>query len=180
MKSFPKWASAVVAIVLLAGMASAADAISGGKVKAIHSGRKEFVLTDAAGKDRKIKLGANVVINRGGKESTSDLNVGDRVNVCYDRGTFTWTAHYILVQEGTSKNWKLTLGTFNGYDTGKRQLSFTDAGGKDLTFAWGDGKVRLNREYTSVDNIRIGDKGLFILAKDGDTTTLKAVLVERK
>jgi hypothetical protein len=52
--------------------------------------------------------------------------------------------------------------------------------GKDLTFAWGDGKVRLNGKYTSVDNIKIGDKGLFILEKSGDTTTLKAVMLKRK
>jgi hypothetical protein len=180
MTSFSKWASAMVAIVLLAGMASAADTISSGKVKAVHSDKEEFVLTDAGGKDWTIKLGANVVINHGGKESTSDLNVGDTVNVYYDKGTFTWTAHYILVKKGDSKNWKLVQGTFKGYDTDQKQLAFTDADGKDLAFAWGDGKVRLNQEYTSVANIKIGDKGLFIVDKNGDTTTLKAVMVERK
>jgi hypothetical protein len=180
MKSFSKCASAMAAIVLLAGMASAADTISSGKVKAVRPAKKEFVLTDAGGKDWTFKLGADVVINHGGKESTSDLNAGDAVNVCYDKGTFTWTAHYILVRKGESKNWKLVQGTFKGYDTDRKQLAFTDAGGKDLAFAWGDGKVRLNRKYTSVDNIKIGDKGLFILDKSGDTTTLKAVMLERK
>src|SRR5947209_3211190 len=143
MTSFSKCASAMVAIVLLAGMASAADAISSGKVKAVYSDKKEFVLTDAGGKDRKVKLGGNVVINHGGKESKSDLTVGDMVAVCHNNGTFTWTAHYILVKKGDSKNWKLVRGTFKGYDTEQKQLAFTDAGGKDLTFAWGDGKVRL-------------------------------------
>jgi len=180
MNSFSKCASAVVAIFLLAGMASAADTISSGKVKAVHSDRKEFVLTDAGGKDWTIKLAANVIINHGGKESESDLNVGDTVSVCYDKGTFTWTAHYILVKKDDSKNWKLVQGTFKGYDTDKKELTFTEAGGKDLTFAWGDGKVRLNQKYTSVDNIKIGDKGLFIVDKKGDTTTLKAVVIERK
>ncbi len=180
MNSFSKCASAMVAIVLLAGMASAADTISSGKVKAVHAGKKEFVLTDARGKDWTIKLGANVVINHGGKESRSDLNVGDTVSVCYDKGAFTWTAHYILVKKGASKNWKLVQGTFKGYDTDKKQLAFTDAGGKDWTFAWGDGKVRLNKKYTSVNNIKIGEKGLFILDKSGDRTTLKAVMVKRK
>jgi hypothetical protein len=180
MTSFSKCASAMVAIVLLAGMASAADAISSGKVKAVHADKKELVLTDAGGKDRTIKLGANIVINHGGKESKSDLNVGDMVAVCHDNGTFTWTAHYILVKKGASKNWKLVQGAFKGYDTDKKQLAFTDHAGKDLSFAWGDGKVRLNGEYTSVDNIKIGDKGLFILDKSGDATTLKAVMLKRK
>jgi hypothetical protein len=79
-----------------------------------------------------------------------------------------------------NENWKLVQGTFKGYDTTLKQLAFTDHAGKDLTFAWGDGKVRLNREFTSVENIKIGDKGLFILDKTGDTTTLKAVILKRK
>jgi hypothetical protein len=178
MKSFSMCASAMTALVFLAGVASA-DAISSGKVKAVHSEKKEFVLTDVGGKNRTIKLGADVVINHGGKESKSDLNVDDMVAVCHDDGTFTWTAHYILVKKGVSKNWKLVQGTFKGYDTDKKQLAFTDHTGKDLSFAWGDGKVRLNGKYTSVDNIKIGDKGLFILDKSGDTT-LKAVMLKRK
>lgn len=180
MNSFSKCASAMAAVVLLAGMASAADAISSGKVKAVHSDKKELVLTDAGGTDRTIKLAGNVVINHGGKESKSDLTVGDMVAVCHDNGTFTWTAHYILVKKGASKNWKLVQGAFKGYDTAQKQLTFTDHAGKELTFAWGDGKVRLNREYTAVENIKIGDKGLFILDKNGDTTTLKAVILKRK
>ena len=180
MNRFTKYASALAAIVLVAGMASAADAISSGKVKAVHSDKKEFVLTDAAGKDWKIKLGNNVVINRGGKETAGDLNENDTVNVCYDKGTFTWTAHYILVQEGNTKNWKLLHGTFKGYDPDKKLLSFTDEGGTDLTFGWGDGKVRLNNKLATVENIKIGDKTLIIVETNRDTMTLKAVMVERK
>src|SRR5271166_2123386 len=178
MKSFSKCASAMVAIVLLAGMASATDTISSGKVKAIHSDKKEFVLTDAAGKDWRIKLGNNVVINRGGKETAGDLNENDTVNVCYDKGTFTWTAHYILVQEGNSKNWKLMHGTFKGYDPDKKLLSFTDEGGTDLTFGWGDGHVRLNKKDAKVEKLKIGDKTLIIVEANRDTMTLKAVMVE--
>jgi len=180
MESFMKCASAVAAIVLLAGMASAADAISSGKVKAIHSDKKEFVLTDTDGKDCTIKLGTNVVINRDGKETEGDLNENDTVNVCYDKGTFTWTAHYILIQEGSSKNWKLMHGTFKGYDPGKKLLSFTDVGGTDLSFGWGDGKVRLNKKDAKVENLKIGDKTLIIVETNRDTMTLKAVMVERK
>ncbi len=180
MKSFSKCASALVALVLLAGMASAADAISSGKVKAVHAAKREFVLTDAAGKDLKIKLAPNVVVNRGGKESEGDLNENDTVNVCYDKGTFTWTAHYILVQEGNSKNWKLMHGTFKGYDPGKKLLSFTDVGGTDLTFGWGDGNVRLNKKEVKADNLKIGDNTLIIVETNRDTMTLKAVMVERK
>jgi hypothetical protein len=180
MGSFLKCAGAAVAIVLLAGTASAADVISSGKVKAIHSDKKEFVLTDTDGKDSTIKLGPNVVINRGGKESDGDLNENDTVHVCYDKGTFTWTAQYILVQDGTSKNWKLMHGTFKGYDPTKKLLSFTDVGGTDLTFGWGDGKVRLNKKDAKVENLKIGDKTLIVVETNRDTMTLKAVMVERK
>lgn len=180
MNSFLKCASAMLALVLLAGMASAADAISSGKVKSIKADKKEFVLSDTAGKDWTIKLGNDVVINRGGKETAGDLNENDVVNVCYDKGTFTWTANYILVQEGNSKNWKLMHGTFKGYDPGKKLLSFTDIGGTELTFGWGDGNVRLNKKDAKVGNLKIGDKTLIIVETNRDTLTLKAVMVERK
>jgi hypothetical protein len=170
----------MVATVLLAGVASAADAILVGKVKNIRSARKEIVVTDTGAKDRTIKLGENVIINHGGKESSSDLNVGDTVNVCYDKGTFTWTAHYILVNKGESKNWKLVLGTFKGYNTDKQQMTFHETGGKDMTLAWGDGKVRVNRKLTAVKDIKIGDKGIFVLDEGGAKTFLKAVLLNRK
>lgn len=180
MKNLSKWVSALLASVFLAGTASAADAIAAGTVKAVNADKKALVLTDAAGKDSTIKLGDNLVINRGGKESKTDVSAGDRVNVCYDKGLLTSTAHYILVQEGDSKDWSLMHGTFKSYDPDKMQLSFTDAGGKDQTFGWGGAKVRLNKEPTKVEDIKIGDKTLAIVEKKGDRTTLKAVMVERK
>jgi hypothetical protein len=179
-KSFSKWFSAAAAIVLLTSPAVAADAIYAGKVKAINSDKKEFVLTDAAGKDSTFKLGDHVVINRGGKESQSDLNVGDTVNVCYNKGLLTWTAHYVLVQEGDHKNCELVHGTVKGYDVDKKQLAFTDGQGKEWTFAMGDAKVRLNKQDSKIENSKIGDNALAIVEKTGDTTTLKCLMVERK
>ena len=126
MKSFSKWFSAMAAFVLLAGPVVADDAIAAGKVKAINAEKKEFVLTDSAGKDWTIKLGDTFVINRGGKESQSDLNAGDPVNVCYDKGLLTWTAHYILVQEGDTKNCELMHGSVKNYDADKKEVTFTD------------------------------------------------------
>ncbi len=179
MKSSMKWVSAVAAIVLLAGSAMAAEAIAIGKVKGVNADKKEVVLTDTDGKDQTFKLGANVVINRGGKESKSDLNAGDAVNILYDKGLVTWTARYILVQEGDTKDCQLMHGTFKGYDTDKKEFSFT-AGGKDATFAMGDAKVRLNKEDGKIEDIKIGDRTVVIVEKSGDKTTLKAVMVERK
>jgi Cu/Ag efflux protein CusF len=174
-----KWVGAVAAIVLLAGSAVAADAIAAGKVKGVNADKKEVVLTDTDGKDMTFKLGENVVINRGGKESMSDLNAGDAVNILYDKGLVTWTACYVLVQEGDSKDCELMHGTFKGYDADKKQFSFT-AGGKDSTFAMGDAKVRLNKEDGKVEDIKIGDRTIVIVEKSGDKTTLKTVMVERK
>jgi hypothetical protein len=180
MKSLSKWCGALAAMVLLSGTAVAADAIAAGKVKGVNADKKEVVLTDANGKDVTFKLGENVVINRGGKEGKSDLNTGDAVNVLYDKGLTTWTARYVLVQEGDSKNCELAHGTFKSYDADKKQFCFTDAGGKDLTFAMGDAKLRLNKEAGKVEDIKIGDKTLVIVEKTGDKTTLKSVMVERK
>lgn len=175
-----KWITALAATVLLAGTATSADAISAGKIKAVNADKKEFVLTDAAGKDSTFKLGDNVVINRGGKESKSDLKADDTVNICYDKGVLTWTAQYILVQEGDSKNCELLHGTVKGYDVDKKQLAFTDAQGKELSFVMGDAKVRLNKADSKIENVKIGDHALAIVEKIGDKETLKCLMVNRK
>jgi len=179
MNSFSKCVSALVPIVLLAGTASAADAISSGKVKTIDAEKKVFVLTDAAGKDWKIKLANNVVINRGGKETEGDLHENDHVHVWYDKGTFTWTAHYILVQEGGAKNRWLMHGTVKNYDADKKELTFTSQA-SNWTFPMGDVKVRLNREDSKIGHIKIGDKALAIVEKIGEVTTLECLMIERK
>jgi Cu/Ag efflux protein CusF len=180
MKNLLMWFSAMAAVVMLAGPAVAEDAISAGKVKGVNAEKKDFVLTDSAGKDWTIKLGDDVVINRGGKESQSDLNAGDAVNVCYDKGILTWTAHYILVQEGNTKNCELVHGTLKNYDVDKKQVTFTDHRGKDLTFPMGSAKVRLNNADSKIEDIKIGDRALGIVEKDGDATTLKCLMFEHK
>jgi Cu/Ag efflux protein CusF len=180
MKRISQWLCAIGAFVVLAGPAMAADAIAAGKIKAVNAEKKDIVLTDSEGKDWTIKLGDNVVINRGGKESQSDLNAGDPVNVCYDKGLLTWTAHYILVQEGNTKDCELVHGTVKNYDVDKKQVTFTDHRDKNWTFPMGDAKVRLNREDSKIQDIKIGDSALAIVEKTGDSTTLKCLMVERK
>jgi len=179
MMNFSKWFSALAAFVLLAGPAVAGDAIAAGKVKGIHADKKEFVLTDSAGKDWTIKLGDTVIINRAGKESRSDLSAGDSVNVCYDKGLLTWTAHYILVQEGEAKNRELVHGSVKNYDADKKEVTFTDET-KEWSFPIGDAKVRLNRKDSKIGDIKIGDKVLAIVEKIGEVTTLKCLMIERK
>jgi Cu/Ag efflux protein CusF len=180
MKRISQWLCAMGAFVVLAGPAMAADAIAAGKIKAVNAEKKDIVLTDSEGKDWTIKLGDNVVINRGGKESQSDLNAGDPVNVCYDKGLLTWTAHYILVQEGNTKDCELVHGSVKNYDVDKKQVTFTDHRDKNWTFPMGDAKVRLNREDSKIQDIKIGDSALAIVEKTGDSTTLKCLMVERK
>jgi Cu/Ag efflux protein CusF len=180
MKNLLMWFSAAAALVMMASPAVADDAIAAGKVKGVNAEKKEFVLTDTAGKDSTIKLGDAVVINRGGKESQSDLNAGDTVNVCYDKGLLTWTARYILVQEGDTKNCELVHGTLKNYDVDKKQVTFTDHQDKDWTFPMGKAKVRLNKEESRIEDIKIGDRALAIVEKEGDATTLKCLMFEHK
>ena len=180
MKNLLMYFGAMAAVVMLAGPAVAEDAVSAGKVKVVNAEKKDFVLTDSAGKDWTIKLGDDVVINRAGKESQSDLNAGDSVNVCYDKGILTWTAHYILVQEGNTKNCELVHGTLKNYDVDKKEVTFTDHHEKDWTFPIGSAKVRLNKQDSKIEDIKIGDRALGIVEKDGDATTLKCLMFEHK
>jgi len=180
MKSLSKWFSAAAAIVLLSGTAMAADAIATGKIKSVIADKKEFILTDVAGKDFTFAFGDNLLINRGGKETKSDLNAGDPVSILYDKGLVTWTASYILVQDGDNKNCVLAHGKFKAFDADKKQFSLTDDAGKDATFHMNDAKVRLNKEPSKIEDIKIGDKILIVAEKDGDKMTVKSVIVERK
>jgi len=180
MKSISMWACATVALVLFAGQASAAKTLAAGKIKSINSDKKQFVLTDSARKDFTFKLADDVVVNRGGKEGKSDLKVDDEVNVCYDKGLVNWTVHYILVQEGGTKNSFLVLGTVKGYDGDKKELSVTDSEGKARTMTVSGAKVRLNKEDSKIENVKIGDHVLLIMETKGDKSTVKSVIVERK
>jgi Cu/Ag efflux protein CusF len=169
----------MAAFFLFSGPALASDAVAAGKIKGVNADKKEFVLTDSEGKDWTIKLGDTVVINRGGKESQNDLNAGDPVSVCYDKGLLTWTAHYILVQEGDTKDCELVHGTVKNYDANKKQVTFTDHREKDWTFPMGKAKVRLNKEDSKIEDIKIGDHALAIVEKMNESPTLKCLMVER-
>jgi hypothetical protein len=181
MMCFTKWVSAVVATSLLAGTAVGADTVSNGKVKSINADDKTFVVTDATDKDFTFKFGDHLVINRAGKEGKSDLKAGDAISVCYDKGLLTWTAHYILVQEGSTKSFQLVNGNFKSYDAGKKQMLFTGDGAKtSTTYAMGDADVRLNMKSSKIEAIEIGDHALLIVEMTATTPTLKSVMVNRK
>jgi hypothetical protein len=168
-------------VVLLTGAAAAAESVAAGKIKTILADKKEFVLTDATtSKDHTFKLADKVVINRGGKESQSDLNAGDQVNVMYDKGLLTWTAEYILVQEGDTKTCTLMCGSIKSHDVDKKQVAFTDEQKKDWTFDLGETRVRLNKENSTVEKLKIGDHALAIVDKVGEKLTLKSLMVSRK
>jgi hypothetical protein len=180
MKSLSKYLGAMAAMVLLAGTAAAADHVSHGKVKSVNAGKKTFVVTDVSDKDGTYSLADNVVINRNDKESKSDLNVGDNVFICYDKGLVSSTAHYIMVMEGDNKNCELVLGSIKSYDPAKKQLILTDAQNKDWTFVTGDAKVRLNTVDSRADDLKIGEHALAIVDRTGNATILKSLMVNRK
>lgn len=180
MKSFTKWFSGPVAIVLLVSTVAASDALIAGKIKSINAEKKEFVLTDNAGKDHTFELGKVVVINRDGKESSNDLKANEKVSLSYDKGTLSWTAHYILVNEGDSKNYELRIGSFKNYNPADKTFTVTDTEGKDGTYPMNGTKVSLNTQASKIQDIKIGDTILFIVEVKGDKTTLKDMMVSRK
>ena len=174
-----KWLCATLVIALTASTAAAADTVASGKIKSINADNKSFVLTDSAGKDFTFKIGDNLVVNRGGKENKSDLKAGDSIYVSYDKGLLTWTADYILVQEGASKNWELIRGTIKGFDPAKQVLTFTNEEKRDSTYALGKATVRLNMQDSTMSNVRIGDRALLIVEGAGANATLRSVMVDR-
>jgi hypothetical protein len=189
MKPFSMWASAPIAIVLLAGLARGdANNVSGGTVKSVNTEKKEFVLTDPAGKDATIKFGDQLIIIRDSKDTPGDtarkpggeLKVGDIVDVCYAKDVSTWTAHYILVKGGDTKNCDLVYGTVKGYDVEKKQLSFTEERGKDWLVHAGDALVLLNNKDSKIQDLKSGDSMTAIVEKSGEKTSLRRLFAERK
>jgi hypothetical protein len=174
-----KCLSAMLAVVLLANIAAAADVVASGKVKSVDATSKTFVLTDSASKDFTFKIGADLVVNRAGKESKSDLKVGDAVTVCYDPGFVTWTSHYILVHEGATTKSTLSHGAFKSYDADKKQLAFTDSLKKDTMYAIGDAMVRVNMKDSNAQELKIGDHALIISNTVDGKSTLTSVMVQR-
>jgi hypothetical protein len=174
------WVGAIVAVGLFTGVSSAAEAVSSGKVKAVNADKKEFVLADSNNKDWTFKLGSDLVINRGGKEGKNDLEVGDPISVYYDKGTLTWTAHYILVQAGATKDFELVSGTVKGYESDKKQVDLTDENGKDLMVPLGAAKVRMANEDIKPQDLKIGDHALALMEKTGDKSTLRSLMITRK
>ncbi len=174
-----KLLSATLVFVLMAGPAPADNTVASGKVKSINADNKTFVLTDSADKDFTFKFGDALVVNRGGKETKTDLKSGDAINICYDKGLLTWTAHYILVQEGTSRNSELIRGNVKGYDADKKELIFTNEAKKDSTYSMGKAPVRVNMEDARIENVKIGDHALLIVETLEGRPTLQSVMIER-
>jgi Cu/Ag efflux protein CusF len=179
MNAFFKTLGVFAAVAMMSTTAFAANQIAAGKIKSIESDKKEFVLIDVNGKEAKYKLGDAVVINRGGVESQNDLKPGDPVNVCYEKGTFTWTAHYILVQEGDTKDSTLVDGTVKSYDAATKNVTFTDHQDKDWVFPIANVKFFLNKESSKIADIKIGDSGLAVVQKDGESYSLRRLMIAR-
>jgi len=180
MRSFIRWLAPVAVILVLGGVAAAAETVAGGKVKSVNADKKEFVLTDDAGKDWTFKLGEDLLVNRGGKEGKSDLSAGDSIYVCYDKGVVTWTAHYVLVQDGATKTSQLIKGRFKNYDEGRKEITITDDEKNDLKFSLGKADVKVNRSDRRIDDVKIGEDVVLIVAKEGDKNVLKTVMVHRE
>jgi len=179
MKSLAQWGGSILTVVVLASAVSAAE-VASGRIKGVDADKKEFVLTDGAGKDFTFKLSDQTVMNRGGKESQSDLSAGESVYVYYDKGVLTWTAKYILIREGDSKTWELHNGKLKGYEGEKKYFTYTTPDGKDLTYPAADAKAWLNNKECKFDDLKIGEPVLLVLTRDGGQAKLKWVMCERK
>lgn len=176
---FTKWFGALLVSAVTVGASTGADTIAGGTIKSIDANSKTFILTDSAKKEHTFSLGENVIVNRAGKEGKNDLKAGDAVHVSYDKGLFTWTSNYVLVQEGTNKDWVLIRGNVKGYDPEKKEMNFTNESKQDSLYAMGAATVRLNLLESKMSEIAIGDQALLIVEVLNGKSTLKCVLAER-
>jgi ribonucleotide monophosphatase NagD (HAD superfamily) len=179
MMRLTKWISATLAVAVMASTVGAADTVAAGKIKSIDADGKTFVLTDAADKDSTFTFGDHLIVNRGGKESKTSLKAGDAINVCYDKGAATSTAHYVLVQEGKSKTYELLRGTVKSIDAGKSEFTFTNENNTDSTYSLGKATVRVNLEDSTMANVKTGEAALLIVNTANGNATLRSVMIDR-
>ncbi|CAN5614885.1 hypothetical protein BH11PLA2_BH11PLA2_51540 [soil metagenome] len=179
MKFYTKCLVATAMIALMVVPALAGYTVVAGKIKSLDAENKTFILTDLAEKDHTFKIGDALVVNRAGKEGKSDLKTGDTINLCYDKGTLSWTAHYILVQEGNDTKSTLMRGSVKGYDESKKELTITSDAKEDTTYPSGKTMVRVNMEGVNIDTVKIGDHALFLLDVIDGKTTLRSVMIDR-
>jgi len=167
-------------LLLCSSSARCSESIVAGKVKAVDLAKHEFVLVETSGKERVIKLDENVVINRGGRDNSTELKAKDAVMVHCDSTAVTWTAMYILVQEGESANWSLDRGNIEKYDSENKVIIYADERGRSYRYPTMDAKLFINRVESKFESIKIGEPVLVLLKKAGDRTTLKAMSITRK
>jgi hypothetical protein len=179
MKQMTKWLGTFLAIALMASTAAAAERIASGKVKSVNADNKSFVLTDSENKDFTFKFGDKLLVNRDGKESRGDLKAGDPITVHYDKGLVNWTADYILVHDGKTKDMDLVHGTIKNYDADKKELTIMDVDSKTPTiYGVGKADVRINNEDGTAQSLKIGDHALIIINRSDKAA--QRVMVDRK
>jgi len=180
MGRFLSYCGSTFLLVLSTSVCSGGESIIAGKVKSVDLAKQEFVLTETSGKDRTIKLDQNVVINRGGRDSSAELKVKDAVMAHCDTTAVTWTATYVLVQDGESANWSLDRGNIVKYDSESKQISYADEQGRPYQFSTTDAKLFINRVESKFESVKTGEPVLALLKKAGDRSTLKSMYVTRK
>jgi len=178
MMCLSKWIGATLTIALMAGPVVAADTTLGGKIKSIDAANKTFVVSHD-GKDNTFTFADDLIVNRDGKETKSDLKVGDAIYVCYDKGLATWAAHYVLVQEGKFKNGELIQGNVQGYEADKKELLFTNLSKETKPYPVGKAQVRINMVDSKIEDVKIGDSVLILVDTTDGKTTLHCIMVKR-
>ena len=172
-----KW----LAMAVLAMGASVSDAaITAGNVKAVNADEQTIVLTDAGAKDWTLSLGKQLIVNRDGKEGPAALKVGDKVQVCYEKGVAANTAHYILVQSGSNAGSELSSGSVKTFDGATKKLTWTDEAGTDWTYPINGAKLRRNQKETQDTDIKIGDAAMVMTKGAGAETEVLLVILAPK
>lgn len=84
----PKWVLVVLALALLAGLATTglAAETAKGKIKSVTADKEQFVLTDTNGKDLTFHVDPKAKISLNDKAGKlADLKAGDEVEIKYEK-----------------------------------------------------------------------------------------------
>jgi hypothetical protein len=167
-------------VITFVGNLAAAEAVATGTVKSVDLGKREFILTDSMGKDRTVEYDEEMIVNRGGRDGQSELKTNDAICLYYEPGGLVWSANYILVQEGDTRNWSIGHGNVKSNETEKKEIAFIDDQGRKWTYSTDGVPVFVNRTKSKIESIKVGEHVMALQQKAGDRTTLKGLYITRK
>jgi Cu/Ag efflux protein CusF len=168
-----KWSC--VGLVLVLALVLVAPVLADVRVKSVSPDSKMLTVTDKDGKDWTYHLADNAkIFTSTGKEgSLRNLQAGDNIELLWEKRGDRYYTNAILQRQGAYQNYMLAQGTVQSVAPDQEQVVVTDVKGKNWPYhVASDSKITLNNKGSRLNDLKTGDKVMFIYEKKGNNYTI--------